>query len=510
MALVTANLIWSQKAIWVGETYKCDATSAVLGLTSDVTWTTSGGYLSLSGSGFYRNVTATQYWSGTATVKCTWKYRLYSGDTWKTQSRSWTLTCIENPVSIYPTNMTLPVGGTGYVSYSHQYNNSYLSAANPYFSSSNNSIATVSSDGKVTGIKPGTCYITVYSKVSAASNAPSCKVTVEDVNPTGVSLPDNLSLYIEETKPITPTVTPTGANTTYTWWSDNESVAKVSSSGNVTGISEGSTKVWVKTNVGGYTDYCTVSVREPELSLVSWSPQNATDVPTTSRMSATFSLDLYKGTNFSDISLKNTDKGTNVSGTVSISGKTLTFIPEDELESNTNYLFSVPANSLKNKWGTAYAYPVTIKFKTSIRPSDIKYLTVWTNDGGTTAFPLEEHPNLTFNAEEGSVLCKTSSQEISFLMNDVHKYTLDYLQNPTSGISVTPSKEEGNMVVQPSNLLFDGFAPNTVISVFAINGLLVDKQKTNADGRLSIQMNNWPGGIYIIKAGSVTYKITKK
>lgn len=44
--------LFAQKTMWVGESYKCDATSAVMGITSDVSWTTNGGYLSLSGSGF--------------------------------------------------------------------------------------------------------------------------------------------------------------------------------------------------------------------------------------------------------------------------------------------------------------------------------------------------------------------------------------------------------------------------------------------------------------------------
>lgn len=61
------------KQMWVGETYKCDATSSVIGLTSDVSWSTNGGYITLSGSGFYRNATVTQYFSGTATIKCSWK-----------------------------------------------------------------------------------------------------------------------------------------------------------------------------------------------------------------------------------------------------------------------------------------------------------------------------------------------------------------------------------------------------------------------------------------------------
>lgn len=42
--------------MWVGESFECDASSAVIGLTSDVSWSQSGGYVQLSGSGMYRKV----------------------------------------------------------------------------------------------------------------------------------------------------------------------------------------------------------------------------------------------------------------------------------------------------------------------------------------------------------------------------------------------------------------------------------------------------------------------
>lgn len=154
MLLFLSTNILQAQSLWVGETYKCDATSAVMGLTSDVSWTTSGGYIQLSGSGFYRNAKVTQYFSGSATVKCSWKYRLYSGDSWKTMSRSWNISCKDNPASINPTSMTLASGETGYVGYSFSYSNSYTSNAEPYFSSSNPNVATVSTSGEVTAKIP--------------------------------------------------------------------------------------------------------------------------------------------------------------------------------------------------------------------------------------------------------------------------------------------------------------------------------------------------------------------
>lgn len=266
IVLPFSSKLYAQKTMWVGETYMCDATSAVMGLTSDISWTTSGGYLSLSGSGLYRNVTVTQYFSGSATVKCSWKYRLYSGDTWKSQSKSWTIRCNENPASISPTNLTLAPGETAYVSYSHKYSNSYTSAANAYFSSNNTRIATVSSSGLVTAINPGITYINVYSNISNAANAPYCTVTVKESTPTGVSLPSFLSLIIGESKTLTPTVTPSGASTSFSWSSDNNDIVTVNSSGIVTGVKVGTTKVKVTTDVGGYTAYCNITVKEPPVA----------------------------------------------------------------------------------------------------------------------------------------------------------------------------------------------------------------------------------------------------
>ena len=125
------------KSLWVGETFTCDATSAVMGITANVSWSCTGGYINLSGAGFYRNVTATQYWSGTASVTCSWQYKLYSGGSYTRASRTWYFTCNSNPLYMYPEEMTLALGETGYVGAGLTYTNSYSSYASIYFTSSN-------------------------------------------------------------------------------------------------------------------------------------------------------------------------------------------------------------------------------------------------------------------------------------------------------------------------------------------------------------------------------------
>ena len=96
------QLFAQTQSLWVGQSYTCDATSAMMGLTSDKKWTTSGGYFSYDDSGHYRRVTITQYFSGIASVTFSWKERLTSNDQWRSRSKTWYFSCIENPVYINP------------------------------------------------------------------------------------------------------------------------------------------------------------------------------------------------------------------------------------------------------------------------------------------------------------------------------------------------------------------------------------------------------------------------
>jgi len=245
--------------MWVGETFSCDATSAVMGLTSDVNWSCSGGYVSLSGTGFYRNVQVTQYFSGTISVTCSWKYRLYSGDQWRNQSRTWYFTCQDNPLILNPSNMELTVGERAYVSFRHSYTNQYSSFAKPYVQSSNTNVVKVDAyTGDILAVGPGTTYITAYSKLSA--NSPYCKVTVTQINPTSVTLPSKLTAYVGETSNISATLYPSNAQTQLTWYSDNSTVASVSS-GSVTGKTEGTANVYVATSNGLRSNDCAVTVK---------------------------------------------------------------------------------------------------------------------------------------------------------------------------------------------------------------------------------------------------------
>lgn len=266
LVIIASLSSFAQQTLWVGQSYTFDVSSSVTGITANMSWSTNGGYLSLSGSGFYRTITVTQYFSGTATVTCEWDYKLTGNGSYTHTKRQVTISCRDNQVSISPTSMTMSPGETRYVSYRHQYDNQYTSAANAYFQSSDPSICTVSSSGEVTAKKPGTAYINVYSKISSV--APYCRVTIEKVSPTAIFIPSSLEMTGGDVTTLHPTLTPSNAQANLSWNSSNTSVAIVNDSGQITAIKAGTAVITVNTD-NGLSSSCSLIVNKGKLEIFS-------------------------------------------------------------------------------------------------------------------------------------------------------------------------------------------------------------------------------------------------
>ena len=132
--------------------------------------------------------------------------------------------------------------------------------------SSNTKVATVTSTGKVKGVKAGTATITCTSTVSGAKA--TCKVTV------GYVTLDKSETFVKKGKTLTltPTVYPSSlTDKSVTWKSSDESIATVTSEGKVKGIKYGTATITCTSNATGLSTTCKVTV-----GLVKLDKSNAT------------------------------------------------------------------------------------------------------------------------------------------------------------------------------------------------------------------------------------------
>lgn len=186
-------------------------------------------------------------------------------------------TCIVNVAYIAPQNATLTpnpldvtVGKTKRLEIS--YSPEGASAKKVTWESSNNNIATVSSSGIVKGIAEGEAIVTAITDNGIQATA---NIVVLPL-PVSVSLPGTLTIYAGYSKTLTPSVSPTNSETSYTWKSSDSSIATVSS-GKITGNKAGTTTITVTTENGKIAK-CEVTIKSTPIELNSKNANNRAKV----------------------------------------------------------------------------------------------------------------------------------------------------------------------------------------------------------------------------------------
>ena len=136
-----------------------------------------------------------------------------------------------------------------------------LSSAKLTWKSSDSSLVSVDSNGKVKGIKEGTATITV---TSSNGKTASIKVTVvnDEVDAEKIMLSvGNKTIYVGDLTQITAAIEPENAtNRELTWTSSDSSIASVDNNGIVKGLKAGTVTIIVKTKDGKVSETITITV----------------------------------------------------------------------------------------------------------------------------------------------------------------------------------------------------------------------------------------------------------
>ncbi len=236
---------------WNGTSTVINLTGATCGtssfsLTADSGISGSGSAYTLSGteSDYYYETTLSGVTEETdITVSASTRFAL-----WKAKYYT---TAVE---PVYPTSISLEVGSTsvaigGTTSVEVSYTPSDTNVKNATFSSNATSVATVSSEGIITGVAAGNARITVTAEAADSKTVSAyVDITVTAISVSGVTVdPTTKTLEIGGTQQLTATISPSNAtNKNVTWESDTTGVATVSSTGLVTAIAEGTATITVK------------------------------------------------------------------------------------------------------------------------------------------------------------------------------------------------------------------------------------------------------------------------
>jgi len=215
-----------------------------------------------SGSRCYYNFTPLKRGTFKVGIEVAFENLWYNGQSYSGNDMVYYLIHVLDVVSVeLPSYLDLNVGETSKLNVRVTDSDANYSLK---WESTNTNVATVDNNGNVKGIREGTATITCTADNGVYG---SCRVTVSSIKVTNIILStENLTLKYGANKQLTATIIPTNAsNKDVTWSSSNPSVASVNSTGLVTGVNNGTSKITCTANDGsGMKAICNVSVQDSD------------------------------------------------------------------------------------------------------------------------------------------------------------------------------------------------------------------------------------------------------
>lgn len=143
-------------------------------------------------------------------------------------------------------------------------------------------------------------------------------------------------------------------------------------------------------------------------------------------------------------------------------------------------------------------------FSIGMYAEQVETLIVKLKDGSETAFFLKDKPQVTF---EGTDLKVTSqSGDTTFPLADVLRFT--YALKDTSGINETFDRKS-SVSFEDGVLVISEIKAGNTVSIYSLDGKLLNQLTPQHTGTYRLNLSELPSGLYLVKAGNITYKITK-
>lgn len=139
--------------------------------------------------------------------------------------------------------------------------------------------------------------------------------------------------------------------------------------------------------------------------------------------------------------------------------------------------------------------------------AEIITVVFYTNDGQKIGYSISEKPVCKYTDNNTRLLVTTTSTEVEYEVENLQKFVFsDELVNKIDEAQT----KQGKLDNKGGILTFDGNKKGVIVAVYTPDGGLVAKTSTNSAGKAQLSLQNQPKGVYIVKAGKASMKITKQ
>lgn len=346
--------------------------------------------------------------------------------------------------------------------------------------SSDESVVSVSADGKITGVSEGKAVITAKTDDGSFSSSATVIVSAEKNLVESVVLDnEKLSLTVGETEQLTATVTPSNLGLEMTWTSSNPAVASVSSKGVVTAKSDGKTLITVTVHdiLSDKTASCEVTVYDKDSEIRATGLTFETD--TITLVNGDTSVHNFKATVTPSNTTNVVSWSSSDSSLLYVNARTGDFQLRGTVTETTKVTVTCRVGAI-SKRGTVI-----------ITPAEEKLPTVTVTPIMKSSFAVDEKSSLTLSFSPDISAAERKQITVSFddsfteffkvSLNDVGDYTLTAVKEGSGTLRFTVSSSSGRYEYVTETVSFNiGSVSDGELEITAESEITLEQGETNS------------------------------
>lgn len=139
------------------------------------------------------------------------------------------------------------------------------------------------------------------------------------------------------------------------------------------------------------------------------------------------------------------------------------------------------------------------------RADDAEAVLIWHVDGSCTTCQMDAKPVITYSGD--SLQLTAENVDVKLPLEGIANITFG---NAETSISSPTVSVQGSIKATSDAVLLSDFKSSTPVFMYSVNGMLTDRYTIPESGSLQISLAGKRSGVYIIKAGRSTIKITRK
>lgn len=126
-------------------------------------------------------------------------------------------------------------------------------------------------------------------------------------------------------------------------------------------------------------------------------------------------------------------------------------------------------------------------------------------DGQQVNYVLNEEPRISF-ADNEVVITTNEQMNVRLSLSNIRKY---YFVNTSTGIVNNLTQSRLFVSIDNGKIMISNAPENSELHVYRADGYEVCRHRVGAEGKVSLALDEYESGVYVIKIGSFSYKFAK-